>query len=597
MSYQSGKDCSPEQTIQKIRSILVSVGLFPHEVFWGEHARNCYNVRLELDGFLETGVNGKGVSRPYALASAYGEMMERLQCNMLFKQFFGLMNELSQGYPDARTEKLHDLIRQSEQFYANMLNAEKSSLINMFHNRNVYCLPYFHVNSRSCTYLPESLINTTCGSNGMCAGNSASEALVQGLSEIVERYVSKQLKCPDYCFPDIPVAEVTNSILKEMIEDIQAKGYKLLIKDLTLGGVFPCLGVLIMNQSTMDYFLSLGSHPVFDIALQRCITEAFQVKEIQNKMNSFIELFSENGNFNFMRQLKLGNYKVDLSLLETNIPSIVYKNAFVEGQKSNHEMVKLVCDRLIARNFDIYIRDVSYLDFPAFRIYINGMSEMNWPKQVIDNANGSFSIRRYLMSLKKCNVQELRKLTSMVEEENKGFVELDYSSEYKFRDIFSQCAVIFKPGTDFHELLQDIDYFLAILYSRLADYEKAYLYLKKYIDKKHGELPGTKYFLCVLHFFKLRMQGKDDMQEIRGILESIHGAIAGEVIDDISDPEKAFRYFDLPSCGDCSRCSYSDGRCSYPSWKNYMQEFQKKINAYPVGQGKLISLFEKLTNV
>jgi Uncharacterized conserved protein len=408
----------------------------------------------------------------------------------------------------------------------------------------------------------------------------------------MERYVSKKMACPDYCFPDIPVTEVTNSILKDMIEDIQEKGYKLLIKDFTLGGVFPCLGVLIMNQSTMDYFLSLGSHPIFDIALQRCITEAFQTKDIHIKMNSFIELFNGNKNFNIIRHLKMGNYRVNLSILESNNLSTVYKNAFVEEQKSNNEMLKLICDRLITRNFDIYIRDVSYLGFPAFRIYVNGMSEMNLPRQVLD-ANANFSIKRCLLNLKKCNVQELHQLASEMEEMNNRFTELDYSAEYKFKDIFSQCTVIFKPDTDLHELLKDIDYFLAILYNRLADYEKAYLYLEKYIDRQRGNLPGIKYFLCVLHFFKLRMQGKEDLQEIKDILESIYGTVACEVVEDVSIPEKAFQYYDLPSCGDCSRCSYSDGRCSYPSWKNYMQVFQDKINTYPIGQEKLVSLFSE----
>lgn len=42
------------------------------------------------------------------------------------------------------------------------------------------------------------------GSNGMSAGNTREEALVQGMSEVVERYVQKRIFSDRPALPDIP---------------------------------------------------------------------------------------------------------------------------------------------------------------------------------------------------------------------------------------------------------------------------------------------------------------------------------------------------------------------------------------------------------
>jgi uncharacterized domain len=595
MNYQSGKDSPPEQTVRKIRDILSSVGLLAYEAFWGEHVKYCYNLCLELDGFPAIGQNGKGVNRAYTLASAYAEMIERLQCNTLFRDSFGLMNEVSLVYPDAEIEDVFYTLQRLENFFVNMFGLDIDPIVEIIQKFKMNCVPYYHVNNKMNVNLPDFLINSIAGSNGLCAGNNASEAIVQGLSEIMERHVTKKSFGNEYTFPDIPIGDVSNTMLTDMIEDIEGKGYKLTIKDFTLGGVFPCIGVVIMDNKTMEYFINIGAHPVFDIALQRCITEAFQTKYMKTKMHPLIDLFGDK-NLNYNMQFKFGAYTGSLELLESNKPGTVYRNAFMKSDSSNKEMLEFICNRLINLDFNIYIRDKSYLGFPTFQIYVNGMSEMGRSLEEIQNAyENDFQTIRYLLNLNHCSIQELQQLTEKIEELDKTFNEKGYSLEAKSYVLFKKCNVIFMPGTDFQELLQDIDYFLAILYHRLADYEKAYLHLEKYIDRQCGNLPGIKYFLCVLHFFKLKMQGKEDPQEIQGILESIYGTVAYEVVEDVSDPEKAFQYFDLPSCGECFRCSYSDGRCSYPSWKNYMQVFQDKINTYPIGQEKLVSLFEEIS--
>lgn len=42
-------------------------------------------------------------------------------------------------------------------------------------------------------YIPDKLFSYLYDTNGMCAGNSKEEALIEGLSEILERYAGTKM--------------------------------------------------------------------------------------------------------------------------------------------------------------------------------------------------------------------------------------------------------------------------------------------------------------------------------------------------------------------------------------------------------------------
>ncbi|WP_166432534.1 YcaO-like family protein [Lacrimispora amygdalina] len=594
MRYQSRKDCLPEQTIQKIREILYSAGLFPYEMDWTMHVKNCHALRLGLDGFPGKGVNGKGVTKSYALASAYGEMMERIQCGMMFKRQYGLMSETFLKYPGAKAVDANKLISNYGDILSTMLKVKIYELEHVFSGLELSCFPYYHVNSESVVYLPESLINMTIGSNGMCAGNNASEAIVQGLSEIMERYVSKKMIDDHYEFPDIPVKDIDNSILIEMIKDVENKGYKLIIKDFTLGGKFPCLGVILMDCRNMKYTISLGAHPVFDIALQRCITEVFQTSKIQHKMLSFLSLFDSRSKLNAdeskdsldINQSIIGAYVGNLSIFETNCESDLYKNAFLKNPESNDISLKFMLNRLKEMGFEIFIRDASYLGFPAYRIYVNGMSEMY--QQSLEELKDAFhsekSLKRYMLRIKQLSKEELGELAERIED-------MSADSGFLAQDLYNACQVIFEQGSDFQYLLNEFDYFMTLLYCSIGNYTKAYFHLKKYIDIRGDRIQNITYFTCVLHYLKLHNEGKQ--KNLNEILIPIYGQTAKKVIEDMSEPEKIFEVYDLPNCGDCSICSYN-GKCSYLSWTQYTQKMQDKIDSFPFGEERLSAFLQKI---
>ena len=79
------KDCSPLETIDRVRNLLYNVGILTKE----SHQTNgiTYSCRISIAqdnlDLLDIGTNGKGRSFEYSLASGYAEFMERLQNHVL----------------------------------------------------------------------------------------------------------------------------------------------------------------------------------------------------------------------------------------------------------------------------------------------------------------------------------------------------------------------------------------------------------------------------------------------------------------------------------------------------------------------------------
>ena len=74
------KDASPVQTVERIQNILKENGFTYSEKTFESGLKHCHTIRLTLDGSLSAS-NGKGVTPELARASAYAELMERLQSN------------------------------------------------------------------------------------------------------------------------------------------------------------------------------------------------------------------------------------------------------------------------------------------------------------------------------------------------------------------------------------------------------------------------------------------------------------------------------------------------------------------------------------
>lgn len=78
--------------------------------------------------------------------------------------------------------------------------------------------------------MPKSTYTPFYGSNGMCAGNSPEEALVQGLSEIIERVVQRRIFTEKPALPDVPEEYIQQfPYVYEIIQNLRNKRKKAII--------------------------------------------------------------------------------------------------------------------------------------------------------------------------------------------------------------------------------------------------------------------------------------------------------------------------------------------------------------------------------
>jgi ribosomal protein S12 methylthiotransferase accessory factor len=120
----------------------------------------------------------------------------------------------------------------------------------------------------------------------MCAGNSISEALIEGICEIFERYVLKIIYTDKSCsLPKISEEYLKTTCFWDFIVHLQLLGYSVAVHDCSLGGKYPVVG-LFMEYAGSTHF-NLGSAPDFILALERCFTEIFQGKSVENFKDYF----------------------------------------------------------------------------------------------------------------------------------------------------------------------------------------------------------------------------------------------------------------------------------------------------------------------
>ncbi len=81
VAYSKHKDCTPEQTIETIKSILDGLGIKTEVNALNHPFYGTYSNHVQIAG-TAIGANGKGTTEAYALASGYAELIERIQNGM-----------------------------------------------------------------------------------------------------------------------------------------------------------------------------------------------------------------------------------------------------------------------------------------------------------------------------------------------------------------------------------------------------------------------------------------------------------------------------------------------------------------------------------
>lgn len=461
-TYIAGKDLPLEQTIANMSGILADLGIKIEIASWRNIIPNVWSLHIRDAHSPMCFTNGKGSTKESALASALGEYIERLNNNHFYAgAFWGeeIANAPFVHYPnecwfkpgtgDALPAEILDnycleIYNPDGELRASHLIDTNSGNI----ERGICALPFVRQSDGEVVYFPSNLVENLFVSNGMSAGNTLAEAQVQCLSEIFERSVKREILEGEIALPDVPqdVLAKYPGILAG-IQGLEAQGFPVLVKDASLGGVYPVMCVTLMNPRTGGVFASFGAHPSFEVALERSLTELLQGRSFEGlndlpqptfasnavtEPNNFVEHFIDSSGIVSWRFFSA---QADYDFVEWDFSG--------QGENSNAAEAATLFGILEDMGKEVYMTAHDQLGAIACRILVPGYSEVYPVEDLIwDNTNKALLFREDILNLHRLDDASLEALLERLDNN-----ELD-----EYADIATLIGIQFDENTEWGQL-------------------------------------------------------------------------------------------------------------------------------------------------
>ena len=602
------KAIDPILTINFIRNILTECGVFLIEEHRTEFS-SFYSSRLTVSNnglfMLNLGTNGKGLTLAYSLASAYAEFMERLQNNFIFLGLFKnakktfinnenntefskilLSNDLVLDFTFDPKEKImsYDELTQNQTDIFNYIAVfSKYAFLAIKANDNQKFLfaPFYDVKERCSEYLPIGLLLFESGSNGMCAGNTKEEAIIHGICEIFERYVLKIIYKDEITPPTIPSTLFKGTKIHDLLSQLEDNNnITVLIKDCSLNKGLPVIGLIIIDHDSNSFTFKLGADPSPVIALERCFTELFQGQNLEESLRSINitkDPFEKSSlkriickNNEFFKFYINGKGKLPNSILSSNY-SYSFNVLNHDLNKNDKEDLKYLLGKIDELGFNTYIRDVSFLNFPSYYVYIPGMSEgkIHFDVDVEKQRKFNYSL---LNNLKNRSIEEYINIAEILEEL------FEETSKQKFN---------LSPYNIHEDNQINNNFLLALIYYRISNYTKSYENLNIMIDSFNDEEKKQNiYLLCSRDYIYCKSKGFNNAEIVNCLKYIYKNELLMDVIHDLENEENVFQYQNFPTCFNCEDCEIKNG-CRYFDVLKILKNIQEKHKMNPINQDTL----------
>ena len=457
-----GKDLPLEQTIANMSSVLAKLGIKIEIASWRNIIPNVWSLHIRDAHSPMCFSNGKGSTKESALASALGEYIERLSNNHFYAgAFWGgeIANSTFVHYPNERWFKpgakdalpIEILDEYCRKIYNPDGELRSSHLVDTNSGnleRGICSLPYVRQSDGETVYFPSNLIENLYVSNGMSAGNTLAEAQVQCLSEIFERAVKREILESEIALPDVPQEVLTKyPRILAGIQGLEDQGFPVLVKDASLGGIYPVMCVTLLNPRTGGVFASFGAHPCLEVALERSLTELVQgrsfeglndlppptfISEAVTEPNNFVEHFIDSSGIVSWRFF---SEKSDYGFVGWDFSG--------KGKDSNAQEVATLFGILKTMGKEAYMAVYDELGAIACRILVPGYSEVYPIEDLIwDNTNKALLFRADILNIFSLDDLSLSALLERLENN-----ELD-----EYGDIATLIGIEFDENTPWGQL-------------------------------------------------------------------------------------------------------------------------------------------------
>lgn len=563
------KDKLPQETIREIRNFLSSTGVLLREQSWCKH--DFFACRLTISNYglscFDIGTNGKGRTYDYALASGYGEFMERFQNRILIEpSFIHQIHQLLQEEDSSLCSSLREIGIKSEfifdpnerfentakaikdiknngvSLFSNCIEDNKkieTLILDNLSNADSIMIPFYSVTEDKEVYLPIELCYCASGSNGMCAGNSYQEAFLQGICEIFERYAVLKMIFDRIIPPTLPIEMFQATKAYDMYHKLASLGYRIIIKDCSMGMGIPVVGAYIVNPHNSTYNFKIGADFVQDIALERCLTEAFQSADGFRGLSLDSPWLDEKeydrdfwfDNFNNIIKNSSGIWPSWILSEESSYEGSIYPESYGVDNRTDIKIAFKIIDKL---GYKVYIRDNTASNIPALYIYIPGMSTPYVNAAHFSNNNMFFF---------ETDLSGIGRISSSSIDEIEGLYKLLVKIPYKnLIQIDLSPFAFYQKSSDIRNL--NILQLVMMLAYHTGDNDTT-IALLKVLSNNAGL--NKRYFSTAAKFVFLKKNGYS-LEKTREILyKCLDKGTVNEVIADFNDPMDIFKDHKLPN--------------------------------------------------
>lgn len=590
------KDLDPQATVEKIQHILQSLEINVQEEWFDSQVEGCYSLSLIAEGGVPR-TNGKGVTKEFARASAYGEFIERLQSGLMFYKYQSVCNGESMNVhrwaPDAKYMTEEELVANGDwmdhiietykgPFLSRQTIAGLCSAYACADDGKILTLPFYSIFEDKYVYLPMAFVDQMYKTNGCCAGNTREEAWVHALSEMMERHASVKVLTSGCAAPKISddvlmqypvVAKILNQIRKN--DDFQIDVF-----DYSIGNGFPIISTRIINKKTQGYRVNVAADPVLEIAIQRTLTELMQGKNLDNVTRAHSGKILKKVtdvplaiNVLNQRESSAGLYTADYFANELTCQRTAEDFCDNSG-KTNQELLQYMLSLYKDLKKPVYVRNFSYLGFVCYRFVVPGFSEsdairLNDRIPIYAIADAASKAWQNPAAATNSDLRMLLTHSQMM----KGAL-----GRY---DSYSRLSGV--PLTSKHNRFLSC-VIRAYAEYRLNNYKNAINYIQPLLGNYDHENEICYYFACVNKYLELTIDGIDG-DKIRSVLYKFFRKAPVDQLYNNLDQGKT-PYDDYLICCDftnCESCKYRTD-CCYDSVRKLTAKVGAVYQTYVDGQ-------------
>lgn len=149
----------------------------------------------------------------------------------------------------------------------------------------------FSLTQNATVKIPLEYVRIISGPNGRASGNTLEEALIHAANEVFERRAHIAVLRNRMVVPTIDESSIKHPVVRRQMEFLRERGIDFVVKDLSFGGILPCVGVYFRDQNIppdfqFHHFFKIGASFDREEALGRCFTEYTQGRKAGEFLDS-----------------------------------------------------------------------------------------------------------------------------------------------------------------------------------------------------------------------------------------------------------------------------------------------------------------------